>query len=123
MGWRLGEEILDSSPDMKYREFRVLIALAASSRDKTRLGMPGMDALALKANCGHAAVYRALAGLEARGFIKRTTTAARGHRQVYEILPTPLTIPIGDETSTPLNPDPKPLNSEGNASHHGETPP
>jgi hypothetical protein len=87
MGWRLVEEILDHAPDMKYREFRVLVAFAASARDSTRYGMPGEESLALKANCGVRTVERAMASLQRRGILKQIARQSPGRRAVYALMP------------------------------------
>ena len=87
MGWRLVEEVLDGCPDLKYREFRILIALATSARDATRQGMPGHENLAMRANCGVRTVGRAMASLQSRGIVKQVARQAPGRRGVYEILP------------------------------------
>ena len=87
MGWRLVEEILDGCPDLKYREFRILIALATSARDETRRGWPGFDNLAMRGNCSMRTVRRAMASLQVRGIVKQVERQAPGRRAVYEILP------------------------------------
>jgi hypothetical protein len=87
MGWRLVEEVLDGCPDLKYREFRVLVALATSARDETRQGWPGFAKLALQGNCSMRTVGRAMAGLQVRGIVKQVARQAPGRRGVYEILP------------------------------------
>jgi hypothetical protein len=87
MGWKLVREILDCSPDIKYREFRVLVALALDARDETRQGMPGTELLTLQANCKLRQTRQAIAGLKARGIIKTARRAAPGVRAIYEILP------------------------------------
>src|SRR5215475_2055413 len=87
MGWRLVREILDCCPDIKYREFRVLIALALDARDETRQGMPGTELLTLQANCRLRQTRQAVADLKARGIIKTVRHSAPGVRAVYEILP------------------------------------
>ncbi len=43
MGWRLVVEILDHCPDISYREFRILIALALDARDETRQACPAWN--------------------------------------------------------------------------------
>ncbi len=93
MGWRLVEEVLDGCPDLKYREFRILIALATNARDTTRQGWPGFAKLAHQANCSMRTVGRAMASLQARGIVKQVERQAPGRRAVYEILPlTPATM-------------------------------
>jgi hypothetical protein len=89
MGWRLVAEILDQCPDIRYREFRVLIALALDARDETRQGMPGQELLTLRANCGMRATRYAMAALIRRGLIKTARRPAPSVRAVYEILPMP----------------------------------
>ena len=88
MGWRLAREVLAGSPDMRYREFRVLIALALDGNDDTRQCLPGRELLALHGNCGARSVDRALAALRLGGHIKQVRRAAPGVRPVWEILPT-----------------------------------
>jgi predicted transcriptional regulator len=87
MGWRLVEEVLDGCPDLKYREFRVLVALATSARDGTRQGWPGFAKLALQSNCSMRTVSRAMVSLQTRGIVKQVERQAPGRRGVYEILP------------------------------------
>jgi hypothetical protein len=87
MGWRLVEEVLDNCPDLRYREFRVLVALALDARDETRQGMPGMELLTLRANCGMRATRRAMAALKNAGIVKIVRNPAPRIRTVYEILP------------------------------------
>jgi hypothetical protein len=87
MGWRLVREVLDRCPDIKYREFRVLIALALDARDETRQGMPGQQLLTLQANCGMRATKYAMASLAQRGLVKTVRHSAPGRRTVYEIPP------------------------------------
>jgi hypothetical protein len=87
MGWRLVREILDYCPDIKYREFRVLVALALDARDETRQGMPGTELLTLQANCRLRQTRQAIANLKTRGIIKTVRRSAPGVRAVYEILP------------------------------------
>jgi hypothetical protein len=102
MGWRLVEEILDACPDLKYREFRVLIALACDARDATRQGMPGFAKLARQGNCSMSTVKRAMAGLQHDKIIKQVTRQAPGRRGVYEILPlTGLTMVTPEQGSNP----------------------
>jgi DNA-binding MarR family transcriptional regulator len=87
MAWQLVEEVLDGCPDLKYREFRILIALAASARYETRQGWPGFAKLALQGNCSMRTVGRAITSLQARGIVKQVERQAPGRRGVYEILP------------------------------------
>ena len=86
MGWRLAVEVLDRCPDVSYREFRVLIALALDARDETRQGMPGHELLARRGHCGIRTVRRALAELERRGIIACVARPAPDRRAVYAIL-------------------------------------
>lgn len=86
MGWRLAEAVLDHCPDLSYREFRLLMALAHTVRDSTRRAMPGAEAMALRCNCGIRTVERAMAGLNRRGLVKLIIPAAPGRRAVYELL-------------------------------------
>jgi hypothetical protein len=87
MGWRLVAEILDHCPDIKYREFRILIALALDARDETRQGMPGHELLTLRGNCGIRTTQRAMRELTTAGLVKMTSPPAPGRRAVWEILP------------------------------------
>jgi DNA-binding MarR family transcriptional regulator len=87
MAWQLVEEVLDGCPDLKYREFRILIALACDARAETRQGLPGFAKLALQGNCSMRTVGRAIASLQARGIVKQVGRQAPGRRAVYEILP------------------------------------
>jgi hypothetical protein len=87
MGWRLVAEILDHCPDIRYREFRILVALALDARDETRQGMPGQESLTLRGNCGMRTTQRAMHDLTAAGLVKMTKPPAPGRRAVYEILP------------------------------------
>lgn len=89
MGYHLVGEVLDTCPDLSYRQFRVLIALALDARDDTRRAMPGIDTITLRAGCrSQRTALRALAVLRDRGLIKTVTRAAPPHRRaVYEILP------------------------------------
>jgi hypothetical protein len=87
MGWRLVAEILGHCPDIRYREFRILIALALDARDETRQGMPGAELLTLRGNCGMRTTQRAMRELTAAGLVKMTRPPAPGRRAVWEILP------------------------------------
>jgi hypothetical protein len=87
MGWRLVREILDCCPDVKYREFRVLVALALDARDETRQGMPGIELLTQRANCGMRTTRRAMTALRTAGIVKTVRAPSPGVRAVYEILP------------------------------------
>jgi hypothetical protein len=90
MGWRLAEAVLDHCPDVSYREFRLLIALALDAKDATRLAMPGHERLALQCNCGIRSVRRAMTGLTDGGLVKVVSHSAPGRRAVYEILLAPV---------------------------------
>jgi hypothetical protein len=105
MGWRLAREVLEGSPDMRYREFRVLIALALDGNDDTRQCLPGRELLALHGNCGVRSVDRALSALRQGGHIKQVRRAAPGVRSVYEILPTGATCDsiVTHERASPAN--------------------
>jgi hypothetical protein len=87
MGWRLVEEVLEGCPDLRYRQFRILVALAADARDSTRQAMPGHEKLALRGNCGLRAVRRAMSALESCGLVKKISHSGPGRHAVYEILP------------------------------------
>jgi len=87
MGWRLVEEVLEGCPDLRYRPFRILVALAADARDTTRQAMPGHEKLALRGNCNLRTVRRAMSALESRGLVKKISHSGPGRRAVYEILP------------------------------------
>jgi hypothetical protein len=87
MGWRLARAVLDHCPDVTYREFRLLVALAFDARESTRRAMPGHEHLALLCNCGIRSVGRAMTGLTGRGLVKVVSAPAPGRRAVYEILP------------------------------------
>src|SRR6266487_2735881 len=87
MGWLLVDEVLDHCPDLTYREFRILIALARDAREGTRQAMPGHELLALKGNCSLRTTRRAVRGLIQRGLIKAVGWPMPGRRAVYEILP------------------------------------
>jgi hypothetical protein len=89
MGYQLAGEVLDRCPDLPYRQFRVLVALALDARDSTRQAMPGMDTITLRANCGARAARKALAALRDRNLLKVVSRSAPGRRAVYEILPMP----------------------------------
>lgn len=87
MGWRLAQEVLDHCPDIKYRQFRVLMSFAFDARDETRQGMPGMEKLTLQANCKMRQTLQAMADLRNLGIIKTVTRSAPGRRAVYELSP------------------------------------
>jgi hypothetical protein len=113
MGWRLVQAVLDHCPDVTYREFRLLVALALDARDSTRLAMPGHERLALQCNCGMRSVERAMAGLKRRNLIKMTGYPAPGHRAVYKILAGPVDNPDTRQHRggrTPVNPGEHPPN-------------
>jgi hypothetical protein len=102
MGWRLVEEVLDHCPDLKYREFRILIALATSARDETRQGWPGFAKLARQGNCSMRTVGRAITSLQVHGIVKQVERQAPGRRGVYEILPlTADTMLSGEQATNP----------------------
>ena len=97
MAYQLVEEVLANAPDMSYREFRILVAIASEARLPHRSAAPGMTVLQRKAGyCSRRVVQRGLAGLERRGLIKRTAPGWRGHRQRIELLP------MGDATPSPF---------------------
>lgn len=102
MGWRLAVEVLDHCPDLKYRPFRVLVALALDARDETRQGMPGLELLTLRGNCGMRTTKRAMRELTAAGLVKVVKSSAPGRRTVYEILPMAVdNPPTGDNMLSP----------------------
>jgi hypothetical protein len=103
MGWRLVEEVLDHCPDLKYREFRILVALAASARDETRQGWPGFAKLALQGNCSMSTVKRAMATLQHDKIIKQVVRQAPGRRGIYEILPLTGTTMVTPEQGSNLH--------------------
>lgn len=84
-GPRVCEEILDHCPDLKYREFRALIALAVDARDETRKAMPGAETMERRTRCRKRATLTALASLREKGVIKAVSGSAPGRRAVYEI--------------------------------------
>jgi hypothetical protein len=86
MGYHLVAEVLDHCPDLPYRQFRVLVALALDARDSTRRAMPGMEQITLQASCrSMRTAEHAVAMLRRRGLIKTVSPAAPGKRAVYEI--------------------------------------
>ena len=87
MGWHLVQEVLLHCPDIRYREFRVLIAIALDARDETRQGMPGTESLTRMASCHIRQTKQAVADLKTHGLIKTVRRAAPGVRAVYEVLP------------------------------------
>jgi hypothetical protein len=87
MAW-LVEEILDSCPDLRYREFRVLVALAWDA-GKNRQCKPGMALIARRANCAQRSVTRCLRSLSDRGLIRVVQAGSPGRNATYEILPMP----------------------------------
>jgi hypothetical protein len=89
MAWQLIGEVLDHCPDLRYREFRVLVALAFEARPETRQCRPGLADIARVANCGERTVRTALAGLKRQGLITTAGPSAPGRRAAYEILPMP----------------------------------
>jgi hypothetical protein len=99
MAWQLVEEVLGHCPDLAYRQFRVLVALAFDAKPNTRRCAPGMAEIARQANCRERTAQRALAGLAERKLIKTAIQSAPGRRAVYEILPMPGT---GADMVTPV---------------------
>ncbi len=87
MGWRLAVEILEHCPDIKYRQFRVLVSFALDANDDTRQGMPGMEKLTLQANCKMRQTKQAMADLRDLGILKTVHRSAPGRRAVYEMVP------------------------------------
>jgi hypothetical protein len=87
MGWHLVAEILDHCPDLKYREFRVLVSWALDANDDTRQGMPGGEKLSLQANCKMRQTMEAMSSLRKRGILKTVRKSAPGVRAVYEMPP------------------------------------
>lgn len=85
MAWLVGE-LLDHCPDLKYREFRVLVALAWDA-GKDRQCKPGTALLAQRAHCGQRTVSRALRSLSDQGLIKTVQAGAPGRQATYEVLP------------------------------------
>ena len=101
MAWKLAGEVLDRAPDLPYRQFRVLMALALDASDSTRQAKPGHDLLAWRGNCSIRTVGRAIDGLTARGLVKIVAHPGHKHRAVYAILPMPGTpdTSVADDTS------------------------
>ena len=90
MGYHLVGEVLGFAPDLPYRDFRVLVALALDATDGTRLAMPGYELLALHGNCSMRTVERTVGRLVARGYLEVHVRPAPPHRRaVYAILPMP----------------------------------
>jgi hypothetical protein len=89
MGWRLVVNVLKKCPDIPYREFRILIAIALDARDSTCEGMPGMALLAEHGQCAERTARRVLLRLRQRGLIELAHPAARGRRAVYRLRPMP----------------------------------
>jgi len=89
MGYHLVGEVLGHAPDLPYRDFRVLVALALDATDSTRLAKPGHELLALHGNCSMRTAGRAVGRLEARGYVKVVGHPGPGRRAVYAILPMP----------------------------------
>src|SRR5690349_19502483 len=89
MGYHIVGEVLGFAPDLPYRDFRILVALALDATDGTRLAKPGYELLALHANCSMRTVERAVGRLAARGYVKVDRRPGPGRRAVYAILPMP----------------------------------
>jgi hypothetical protein len=96
MSWQLVQEVLDHCPDLPYRQFRVLVALAADAKAETRRCKPGIGKIALQANCPIRTAQHALDMLRRRGLVKMVARPAPGRRPVYEILPV-----VGPEHAQP----------------------
>jgi hypothetical protein len=85
MAWLVGE-LLDHCPDLRYREFRVLVVLAWDA-GKDRQCKPGMALIAQRAHCGQRTVSRALRSLSDQGLIKMVQAGSPGRCAIYEVLP------------------------------------
>jgi hypothetical protein len=91
VGIGLMTEILDSRPaSLGGHETVMLLAIAESASDVTRVGWPGRDLLATRGKCTHRTVQRRLAALETARLIE-VVSRAQGHRRArYRILPMPV---------------------------------
>ncbi len=87
MGYHLVGEVLGHAPDLPYREFRILLALALDATDSTRLAKPGLEKLARHGNCSTRTAKRTVDKLRARGYVKTDRHSGPGRRAVYAILP------------------------------------
>lgn len=87
MGWRIVQEILYHCPDVRYRELRVLVALALDARDSTREGMPGADDVIARSGCRKRQALEAISGLKRRALVETARKPAPGFRAVYRIVP------------------------------------
>jgi hypothetical protein len=86
MSYLLVREVLEHCPDLPYRQFRVLVALADDASPETRQCKPGMAALAVRGNCSIRTVSSALAGLRERTLIKTVEQPGPGKRATFEVV-------------------------------------
>jgi hypothetical protein len=84
-------EILDSRPaNLGGHETVMLLALAESANEITRIAWPGREILAMRGKCTHRTVQRRLTALAEAGLIE-VVSQAQGHRRTrYRILPMPV---------------------------------
>jgi hypothetical protein len=97
MAWQLVAEVLEQCPDIPYREFRVLMAIAHRAPHDTRRCSPGLDEIAALANCAPRTVSRNLRKLIDRDLITLVAHGNRHKSSVYELAKMPAL-----QTPTPM---------------------
>lgn len=87
MGIGLIVEVLDSRPPVSAEETVLLLAIAEDAREETRIGMPGMEALARRCRCSKRTLTRRLASLVESGALQVVSRSAPGRRAEFRIPP------------------------------------
>jgi hypothetical protein len=118
MAWQLVGAVLEASPSLPDRQFRLLVALAYAAPMQTRLAAPGLAALMHQGACSRSTATRTLRRLEDRALIKHVGRAGPGHKATYALLIEPVGAPNGAHPDGPRTvPTQAGTDGPGNGAH------